>query len=435
MRELLRRLADAGDLVTVSRPVDPVFELAAVTERIQATSNQAVLFTDVGGARIPVVSNVYGSPHRLGALVGANDRGFPRAFAAITSGAIRPPPWPEGPAGHPHHGGLADLPLPRYFADDGGAYLTGGVFLARDPDTRVANLSFHRAMYVGDGELRVRLAPGHHLTRYHEAAERRGDALDAAILLGVAPALFLAAAARLPYEASELDLAATLAGRPLPSRPGRTIGLEIPLDADIVIEGRFRPGVRRPEGPFGEFMGYYVDVADNAVFDVSDVSWRDGAVLHSINCGSSEEVLPLGVLAAAETYRRLVARVDGVVDVVRHPRVNLDVVSVTQHDAGHASRVLRELLTIPHARMCAVVDDDIDIYDLTDVLWALLTRGSPEELTRRAAVRSFEHDPQARWGRFAANACVPFAERHAWRRKHTPGAADLDLAAYVDRRQ
>ncbi len=431
MREFLRRLAAAGDLAVVSRRVDADFELAAVTERVQASSNQAVLFTDVTGSRMPVVSNVFGSRARLGAILGAGARGFPRAFHAIVSGAVRLPAWPEGPTSHPHRGCLSDLPLPRYCADDGGAYLTGGVYLAREPGTGAVNLSFHRAMYVDDHQLRVRLAPGHHLTRYQQTAEREGAALDAAILIGVAPALFLAAAARLPYGVSELDLAAVLAGRPLPTRAGHTVALDIPLDADVVIEGRFRPGVRLPEGPFGEFMGYYVDVADNAVFDVSDVSWRDGALLHSINCGSSEEVLPLGVLAAAETYRQLAARVDGVVDVVRHPRVNHDVVAVAQREPGHSTRVLRELLAVPHARMCTVVDDDVDIYDLADVLWAVLTRGAPESVTRRPPMRSFEHDPQTRWGRFAIDACVPYAERHAWRRKRTPGSAGIDLADYL----
>jgi 4-hydroxybenzoate decarboxylase len=431
MDEFLRRLADGGDLVTVSRCVDTEFELAAVTQRLQAAGNQAVLFTDVRDSELPVVSNVFGSRARLGAIVGAGERGFARALHGVTVGARHSDPYPPHLVGHSNRGSLSDLPIPRYSAHDGGAYITGGVFLAQDPQTGVPNLSFHRAMYVSDRQLRVRLAPGHHLTRYHGTAERLGRPLDAAILISVSPHLFLAAAARLPYARSELELAATLAGRPLPTRPGRTVELDIPLDADIVVEGRFLPGARAPEGPFGEFMGYYVEVADNPIFEVTDVSWREGAVFHSINCGSSEELLPLTLAAAAETYRLLSERVSGVVDVVRHPRINHDVVAITQQHAGHADAVLAELAGMPHVRMCSIVDADVDIYDLTDVLWAMATRGRPGAVTRRDPVPSFDHDPQLAWGRFAVNACVPFDQGPAYRRKHIPGATDLNLADYL----
>jgi len=286
-------------------------------------------------------------------------------------------------------------------------------------------------MYVSDSELRVRLAPGHHLTRYHETAERSGEPLEAAMLIGVAPWLFLAGAARPPFGESELSLAACIAGRPLGTRPGHTIALDVPVDAEVVVEGRFLPGVRRPEGPFGEFMGYYVDVADNAVFEVTDVSWRDGAVFHGIGCGSGEEVLPLGATAAAATFRRLSASLPGIRDVVRHPGVNHEVVAISQEYDGHSTDVLEAMLAADATKMCSVVDDDVDVYDLRDVLWAILTRGRPDRIARRPGRRSFQHDPQTTWGRFAVDGCAPFAERHAYRRKRTPGADLIDLADYL----
>ena len=431
MREFLRRLRDDGDLALVERRVEAAFELAAVTQRIQATTNQAVMFTHVAGTRLPVVSNVFGSRARLGAAIGVGDRGFPYAWDQIISGSVSRPEYPQDLSDHTIHGRLRDLPPLRYSRDDGGDYLTGGIFLAREPESGVANLSFHRAMYAGEAELRVRLAPGHHLAGYHAVAERHGQDLDAAILIGASPHLFLAAASRPGYGDSELDIAARLAGRPLRTRPGRTVELDIPLDADIVIEGHFRPGVRRSEGPFGEFMGYYVDAGDNAVFEVTDVSWRGAAVFHSINCGSGEEALPLGVLASAATYRHLSERLPGIADVVRHPRVHHDVVALEQLYDGHSTVVLRELMDTAGAKMCTVVDTDVDIYDLSDVLWATLTRARPQAILRRTPVRSFEHDPQVSWGRFGIDACAPYAERHALRRTSIPGAERIDLADYV----
>src|SRR6185503_5243625 len=119
--------------------------------------------------------------------------------------------------------------------------------------TGVRNLSFHRSMYVSDSELRCRLAPRHHLTIYHEKAEKMGRPLEAAMLIGAPATSFLTAAAPLPYDVDELEVAARLKGSPIAMRKCKHIDLEVPADTEIVIEGRFLPNERRPEGPFGEF--------------------------------------------------------------------------------------------------------------------------------------------------------------------------------------
>lgn len=109
----------------------------------------------------------------------------------------------------------------------------------------------------------------------------------------------------MPYEADELAVAAQLVGRPIEVRAGRTIAHEIPVDVEIVIEGRILPHVRRPEGPFDEFMGYYVPVGDIHVFEVTDVTWREGAVFHSLLCQSPEDIYPLEFAIATRIYRHL----------------------------------------------------------------------------------------------------------------------------------
>ena len=117
------------------------------------------------------------------------------------------------------------------------------------------NLSFHRAQIISDGELRIRLGSSHHLAQYQAKMEARSEPLEAAILLGPPPSLVLAAAAPIPYDESELEVAGRIAGAPLRMRRCRTVALDVPADTEIVIEGRILPHVRRPEGPFGEFMG------------------------------------------------------------------------------------------------------------------------------------------------------------------------------------
>ncbi len=150
---------------------------------------------------------------------------------------------------------LSDLPQLTYFERDAGSYITAGVFLADEPDSGVPNLSFHRAQVISDKELRIRLGSSHHLTQYQTKSESRGEALEAAILIGPPPP----SCSRPPRQShttkASLRLQAKSKVRRLKMRRCRTVSLAVPADTEIVIEGRILPHERRPEGPFGEFMG------------------------------------------------------------------------------------------------------------------------------------------------------------------------------------
>ena len=128
---------------------------------------------------------------------------------------------------------LSDLPLITYSERDAAPYFTSAMFLAKEPGTGIQNLSFHRSMYVSNGELRCRLAPRHHLTLYHEKAEKDGQYLEAAMLIGPPPTTFLTAAAPLPYDADEMVVAAQLLGAPIPMRRCKHVDLMVPATAEI----------------------------------------------------------------------------------------------------------------------------------------------------------------------------------------------------------
>ena len=244
---------------------------------------------------------------------------------------------------------LTDLPQITYFEHDGGPYLTAGVFLAREPDGGIPNLSFHRSQIISDTELRVRLGRSHHLTQYQAKAEARGEALEAAILLGPPLSLVLAAAAPLPYDENEMEVAGKIAGAPLKLRRCRTIDLDVPAETEIVIEGRILPDLRRPEGPFGEFMGYYVPVGDNHVFEVSAVTARRGALFHGLICGSPEDLRLLEVAVATRTYQALLAaNLEGIIDVACVPFTMSTVVKIDQQYEGHARQVLLTAIGANH---------------------------------------------------------------------------------------
>ncbi len=437
MRNFMEALSARGDLVVVEREVEARHELAAVTDKVQRTLGKAVLFRRVSGTRMPVLSNIYGSRERLAEIIGIAADDFCRRWSEL----MEAPGGPEAPlrevaaSADLVDGALDELPLITYAERDGGPYLTSAIFLAKEPETGVANLSFHRSMYVSDRELRVRLAPGHHLTLYHEKAEAMGRPLEAALLIGPPPEMFLAAAAPVPYDADELTVAARLAGRPFDMRPCRHLDLMVPAETEIVVEGRFLAGERRPEGPFGEFMGYYVPVGDNAVFEVLGVTWRPQPVFHSILCGSPEEVLTLELSIAANIFQRINATLPGILDVACMPFVLHTVVKIRQQYEGHARQVLLAAMGAEPTwvKACTVVDEDVDIHDMDDVMWATLTRARPDrDVIIVPGVPSFYRDPHAdHWGRLAIDATAPFARRHAFERKRIPGAAEVDLGDYL----
>ncbi len=174
MHNYINKLKADGELRTVDVEVDPQYELAAVTKKTQLHSDDAVLFNHVKGTAFPVVTNLFSSRRRLCELIQAEDGNFCPAWNKIldetasmsvdcTTRAYAPADLVNGK--------LSDLPLITYHGKDAGPYFTSAIYLAKDPDTKIPNLSFHRSMYVSDDELRLRLGTTHDLAKYQLKAE------------------------------------------------------------------------------------------------------------------------------------------------------------------------------------------------------------------------------------------------------------------------
>lgn len=441
MRRLIDDLKRRGELAVVRRPVDPCHQLAAVTKAMQKAGEQAVLFENVEDARLPVVSNLYGSHERLCRLIGARDKTFCQRWIELTDACLAAhdadvlKPASASVEAEFHSGKLSDLPAITYHERDAGPYFTSAIFLAREPDSGVPNLSFHRSMQVSDQELRIRLGSTHDLARYQAKAEARGQALEAALLLSCPPEIFLSACASLPYEASELAMAAEIAGGKIAMRPCETISLDVPAACDIVVEGRILPNVKRAEGPFGEFMGNYVEVGDNHVFEVSRVSYRPDAVFHGLICGSPEDLRPLEAVTAARVYRHVSSQVPGVLDVCCRPNVMISIIKIKKTYEGQGKHAILAALGshLDYNKVVIAVDEDVDIYDLDDVMWAYMTRGRAD--TRAMILNDipgFYRDPHKdHWGRLCIDATMPFGREAEFARKRIPGEDVIDLKEWL----
>lgn len=426
MRDFIKKLEERGDLLVVDREIDPAHELAAVTQLAQKKWAKPVMFTNVKGTRFPVVSNVYSTRERIAEVIGIDAKDFCTQWSRLASlgtAEMKEPlklaPFSELPEYEEVK--LSDLPLITYSDRDGAPYFTSAMFIAKDPETGIGNLSYHRSMFISDRELRCRLAPRHHLTIYHEKAEKMGKPLEAAMLIGTPSHAFLTAAAPLPYDVDELEVAARLRGRPIAMRKCQHIDLEVPAETEVVIEGRFLPNERRAEGPFGEFMGYYVPVGPNAVFEVLGVTVRKDALFHSILCGSPEEVLTLELSVSANIYQRLSAALPGILNVTCQPFVNHAIIQIDPQFEGHARQVMLAAIGAEPiwSKQITVVDKDVNIYDMDDVQWAILTRCRPDkDMLIIPDTPSFYRDEQKdHWGRLLVDATKPWGREEEFERK------------------
>lgn len=289
---------------------------------------------------------------------------------------------------------LGRFPVPLWHPEDGGRYLgTGDCVITRDPDSDWVNMGTYRVMVHDRNHTGLYISPGKHGRIHRDKAFERSEPLPAVVLCGMDPLLFVASCLEMPPGVSELEWAGGMRGRPIECIEGRLTGLPIPARAEIALEGLLRPDQMRLEGPFGEWTGYYASAArDEPVFEVHHVYRRHDPII----LGVPPEKPPYEAhrfrqyLRSANLRREL--RQAGVPDVaaawchgVGGCRL-FNVVAIRQRYPGHAvqaGQVAASCRTGAYlGRIVVVVDDDVDVSDLSEVIWAICTRADP--------VRDFE---------------------------------------------
>jgi UbiD family decarboxylase len=274
---------------------------------------------------------------------------------------------------------LRQLPVPTYFPGDAGRYLTAGMLVARDPDTGVETEGYHRFQLKGPNRLGVSLHSRRRLFEYQRRAEARGQALPCAIVLGLHPLISMGSLAYPPAEVGKFDVVGGLLGEPLEVAPCATIDLHVPAAAEIVIEGEILAGTREPEGPFGEFTGYFSRRSTEHVFVVRALAMRERPWFQSIGSGrAGDHITTLGLLREAEILNalsRAIPNVAGVHVPLSGASAFTAYVAIRQSRPGEAKHVIPIVLGVDHyLKLVIVVDDDVDVFDEADVLWAVATR-------------------------------------------------------------
>jgi UbiD family decarboxylase len=436
LRSFLSFLDERKELIHISRKVNPRFELAAIIQDIQKRVNKAVMFDHVEGCSGKIASNVCGSYQNIALALDCDLQDISTTWARkIEDIPSFDYPVVSEAAAQVKRIGLHEIPKIVFHDKDAGPYMTAGIVLSRDPKTGKINLSFHRVQLTGTDELGIRLSPSGHLFANHKACEEEGKPLQCAILIGNSPLTMLAAATTLSHSVSELDLASHLLGAPWPLRPCQTIELQVPEDAEMVLEGEILPHIRRDEGPFGEWMGYYAMVAPNHVFRVKGAFSREDRIYYAVIAGSSEELTVTGVPMAGSILKAIRVFVPSVIDVACWPTLQFCVIKMRKQMDGEEHKALLAALGAELNRIlyAIVVDEDVDIYNPSDVIWAISTRSRPDkDIFIIPGVPSFARDPSQRhWGRVGIDATVPMSLLKEFERKRTSIPQNIRWEDYV----
>ena len=401
LRSFLRALDKEGQLLHIAEEVQPEPDIAAAANAAPRLGDAApaLYFDNVYGfANARIAMNVHGSwaNHALALGMDKNSGTKDQVDEFIRRWADFPvppewrgnPPWAENSV----EGDDADifevLPLVRLNDGDGGFYLDKAAVVSKDPDdpenSGKQNVGVYRIEVKGKRKLALQPVPMHDIAQHLHKAEERGEDLPIAITLGNDPVVSIVAATPLEYDQNEYELAGALRGAPAPIAKSPLYGLPVPWGSEVVIEGVIEGRKREIEGPFGEFTGHYSGGRNMTVIRIDRISYRTDPIFEHLYLGMPWT--EIDYLMAANTcvpiYQQLkrdFPEVQAVNATYTHGLVVI--VSTKKRYGGFAKAVGLRVLTTPHglgyAATVIVVDEDVDPFNLPQVMWALSTKMNP----------------------------------------------------------
>jgi 2,5-furandicarboxylate decarboxylase 1 len=382
LRSFLDRLERADQLVRVNRPVRLEYELADVAAALERRRGPAPLFEAVEGSPWPVFVSAVANQARA-ALALECDRG---QVVEVMRRALDPangiPPVRVADAVWKVNVITGDevdvrrLPIPTHAVGDGGPFITGGVIVSKDPVSGRGNLSYNRMQVKDSHRLGFNVNEWRHVRQFLDAQEAMDEPLPLAVAIGLDPAVMIAAGTR--YEDDELLIAGAIRGVGVKVSRGVTVDIDIPAQAEIVVEGYLVPHEREGEGPLAEFHGFFGEMWHSPVFYATALCWRDDPIFQTIVPGWNEHVYLGNVLPREPLLLSHVEHVSKNVTGLHIPPYSSGftaIIAVEKSNPGEPKNVaLAAFSAHVNVKWCIVVDPDVDIYDPADVLWALTTR-------------------------------------------------------------
>jgi len=291
---------------------------------------------------------------------------------------ILPKPVKKGACQEEHvtPASLGHLPILTCWPQDGGPFITLGAVITRHPETGLRNVGLYRMQKYDDVTTGMHWQIHKVGAQHYRVARELGKSLEVAVVIGGPPVLPYAATAPLPEDLDEIAFAGFLQGRGVEMVRCRTVDLEVPAEAEIILEGEVRPGELRAEGPFGDHTGYYTPVEDFPVFHVKAVTQRRAPIYHTTIVGRPpQEDGWLGWATERLFMPAIRMALPEVVDMklpVEACFHNLAIVSIKKRYPGHAAKVMHALWGLGQMSFCKciiVVDHDVNVQNLGEVVW------------------------------------------------------------------
>jgi 4-hydroxy-3-polyprenylbenzoate decarboxylase len=415
LRDFIAQLEARGELRRVAVEVDPHLEITEICDRTLRAGGPALLFERVKGSSIPVLANLFGTPRRVALGMGEEDVDALREVGRLLAMLKEPDPpkgmrdaWeklpifkkvldmaPKERASAPCQqfllqGDAVDLgrlPIQTCWPDDAGPLITWGLVVTRGPDKPRQNLGIYRMQVIGRNRVIMRWLAhrGGALDFRDFQRAHPGEPFPIAVALGADPATILGAVTPVPDTLSEYAFAGLLRGSR--TEVTRCLGsdLQVPASAEIILEGHIHPDDTAPEGPFGDHTGYYNEVDTFPVFTIDRITHRPEPIYHSTYTGRPpDEPAVLGVALNEVFVPILQKQFPEIADFYLPPEgcsYRLAVVSMKKQYPGHAKRVMLGvwsfLRQFMYTKFVIVTDDDVDVRDWKDVIWAMTTRMDP----------------------------------------------------------
>ena len=415
LRDFITQLEKQGELKRVTVPVSPYLEMTEICDRVLKQQGPALLFENPTGYNIPVLANLFGTPRRVAMGMGAESVTELRSVGELLATLKEPEPpkgmkdaWDKIPVfkqvlnmppkliSNPpcqeiiridDEIDLSDYPIQTCWPEDAAPLITWPLVITRGPNKERQNLGIYRQQVIGKNKVIMRWLA------------HRGGALDfrdwqlahpdkpfpVAVALGADPATILAAVTPVPDTLSEYAFAGLLRGSRTEVASCLLSNLQVPAGAEIILEGFIYPNETAPEGPYGDHTGYYNEVAEFPVFTVERITQRYAPIYHSTYTGKPpDEPAILGVALNEVFVPILQKQFPEIVDFYLPPEgcsYRMAVISMKKQYAGHAKRVMlgtwSYLRQFMYTKFVIVVDDDIDVRNWQEVIWAITTRMDP----------------------------------------------------------
>jgi len=439
LRHWIDHLHQTDRVIVAPNSVKLEHELAAIAKRLD--EKKAVLFPSPGGHSIPVVAGTLSSRAWIAEALGVGEDKLLERFQSIVKNPIPPVEVDRSDAYEIIKEGteidlLKLLPVPTHNEHDSGPYFSAGVLIMRNPTTGQQNVSINRCQISGKSRLGVLIAT-RDTRQFYNVAEKAGQALEVALVIGADPFVLLASQISAPHGQNELEYAGAMGGEPLPVVKCRTNNVRVPANAEIVLEGRVLPNVREAEGPFGEFPQLYGPRGDREVIEIDLVAQRRKPIFYTVVSGCREHLL-LGSLPREAV---VLSRLQMVFPNVRNVHISMGgvgrfhlYIQIQKRMEGEAKNILLAGLSQHFDfKLGMVVDEDINIFDPLDLEWAMATRfQADKDLLIVSGAQCSRLDPAAKEGfgsKLGIDATKPMnSEEMRFKRIHVIGEEKVDVA-------